>query len=168
MRPPTSRVADCRRLATLTTSPITVNSTRWSAPIVPITTGPQCTPTATRTGSAPRAVRLAFQASISCWRSRAQAMARAAPSPRPSRPPKVAMKPSPRNLSRVPAWRNTTLQLRSRKPPRSAKARSGPSPSLMPVKPITSANSTATTRVCGAPKPAWARAASASATSGET
>jgi hypothetical protein len=78
---PNSRVASSRRLARLTTSPTTVNSSRSSEPRLPTTTGPKWTPIAIDSLCASLAARLAFHRSISAYSSKAHAMARAEASP---------------------------------------------------------------------------------------
>ena len=72
----------------------------------------------------------------------AHSSARRASSGAASGVPKVAISPSPMNLSSVPPWANTHSAMRAWKSRRSAMAPAGPRLSAMAVKPRMSANRT--------------------------
>ena len=91
--------------ARLTASPITVYSSRSASPTAPTTTRPEARPAFTTSGTAPVSRRSAFHLSASASRSSTARTASAAKVALGVSAPKVAMMPSPMNLSITPPCR---------------------------------------------------------------
>ena len=106
-----SRQSPCSRAATLTVSPMTVNSWRSGAPTAPATTSPACTAILVSRGGRPVVARTRFSSvSRSCMPSAQRSAAAAPPAGHSAFPvsksPKTTSMASPMNLStKPPHWR---------------------------------------------------------------
>ena len=144
------------RFATFTVSPMTENSRRWLVPMLPTTAGPAWMPMRWASGGSPRAARTALRLARAAIMPRAARTARSAASGIATGVPKVAMIPSPMNLSRVPPASKIAATMRSWYSDSSCSDWVGVSPAQVRVKPARSLNSTTTS--CSRP-PAWRKAA---------